>query len=225
MNNRFLDACFSIRLVLLVALVSLTSWLYLPARTTLRITLEDGPIENATVLFYYLAMIVLWLFRPRALSRRSALAIHIILMALAARELDLHKALTGTSMLKLRFWEGMTPAPQWIEAFGLLLALFAVIAALIWRHWKEFRAALRRRDAWAVTLATFVATMVIAKLADRSLGVLRERFSFESADWLAALMQSIEEPFEMMLPVLIAIAVLQGLSKETLVSRRWALAR
>src|SRR5690606_1402701 len=60
------------------------------------------------------------------------------------------------------------------------------------------------------TVATFFAAMVISKCADRSLGILKESFDYHAPDWLIAMFQSVKEPFEMVLPVIISVAVVQA---------------
>ncbi|RJF96530.1 hypothetical protein D3870_18965 [Noviherbaspirillum cavernae] len=211
MDKLLCRAGFAPQLVLLVAVISLTNWLFLPYETTIMLFEESGLIENATVFLYYLAIIAIWLFRPPALNRLSAAALHIILTAMAARELDLHKRLADMSLLKLRFWTNSgTPWLAKVEAAVILLLIIAAIAYLAKTHARGFFAQIRRAEPVAVTILTFFITLVVSKLADRSLGVLREVFGYIAPDWLMALGQSFEEPFEMILPLLIMLAVMQA---------------
>lgn len=210
MNHPFLQPLFAARLACLVVFVGVLSWAMLPTAATLEMLEEQGPIENATVLLWYLAIIVLWALRPHTLSRRTALAIQWVMMAMVARELDLHKNLTGMSMLKIRFWTGNTPLESKLIAFCILAPLLYALFYLATRYWRWLRTGVSRLDILACTVGTFFAAIVVSKTADRSLGILTEWSGYVAPASLAALVQSIEEPLEMLLPVLIIVAVAQA---------------
>lgn len=209
-DNPFYQPYFAVRLMVLVAVMALTNWAFLPTQTMLNLVAEGGPVENATVVFYYLAIIGVWLFRPPSVGMPTALALHIVMFDMAARELDLHKRLTGMSLLKLRFWTGSTPASAKLIAALILLPLALSLVYLVRTYGRRWLAALKRRSPVAISATTFFATLVISKLSDRSLGAIKETIGWVGPDWLVALQQSIEEPFEMMLPLLILLTVLQA---------------
>ena len=170
---------------------------------------EGGPIEELTLGFYLIGIIAVLMTPTHAVGRVDKLATCILLAAFAAREMDLHSALFGTSILKARFYNRDGTASQIAIALMILLPIFASIGWLAVKHGRQWLRALRERQPAAITFLIFMIALVVAKLSDRAPDTL--------AGWHLAvsmtvrhIMQGIEESLEMFLPIFIAIAVWQA---------------
>jgi len=142
-------------------------WLVLPLDALVALSAEGGPIEwPCAVLWFVVAFAVWWQRLPD--DRRASLgATSLMLGAFGARELDWHKAFTDASILKTRFYLGAAPWGQKLVGLIVVGTVVAALTLLLRRFvppmWRE----LRQRTAWSVTVATFVAAIVLAKLLDR----------------------------------------------------------
>jgi hypothetical protein len=171
---------------------------------------ENGPIETATVVFYLAVAVLVWLLRDTRDDTASWVALTIILVAFAARELDLHKAWTTMSILKARFWTGgETPWTQRLGAFLVLLPVVWSMLRLLRRYGRAAWRQARQHHPVAMTAVTFVVCLVLVKLLDRSLDVGQHATGLTAPPWLIALEATIEETTEMLLPILVGLGVFQ----------------
>src|SRR5690606_5600180 len=109
----------AVGLVALCAVVSVLAWGVLSPEAVLRLMAETGPIEEITAALYFLvAAYVLVAGAPQA-EPSLALPLCIVLCGFGARELDLHKAFTGTSVLKVSFYLGPAPVAHKLVALGV----------------------------------------------------------------------------------------------------------
>ena len=199
---------FSPRFALTAVVLSLINFVLLPSSTVIALMQENGPIETATVIAYYLALAICWLFGRQSMRRTTMLAVSIVLLAGAARELDLHKAMFGVSILSTNFYAGADA----LQIAGALLVLAPVLVSLLYlvlRYGRRFVAELKCRQPVAVTIATILVILPFAKILDRSLSILAESVGYIAPAALVALTQSLEEPVELLLPLLVCIAVMQ----------------
>ncbi|HEY9237834.1 MAG TPA: hypothetical protein VIP10_03240, partial [Burkholderiaceae bacterium] len=116
-------------LLLACAVAALLIGLLIPGAIDPSFLEEDGPVENATILLYLVAVVWLVLQRIPALSSGDKLALAILLLAFAAREADLHKAMFGISILKASFYSRVGSAGQIAAALGVLLP---IAGAVVW---------------------------------------------------------------------------------------------
>lgn len=195
--------------VLAVAVTAILLGYLLPVERLTRLMAENGPVESTTVAFYFVAALLLALLRPPAVSPRSILMLTILLAAFGARELDLHKTLTGTSMLRVSFYGGDAPLLQ--KTISLLL-LAPVIVSLVGlaRRTPRLLRRVRQGDAAAMTVAVFALTMLVSKVADRSVNILLEDLSIAVSPRLSAMVLSFEEILELSLPLLACLAWAQA---------------
>jgi hypothetical protein len=179
---------------------------------------ENGPVESITVACYFVAALLLALLRPPAISPRTAIMLTILLAAFGARELDLHKAFTVTSMLRLSFYA--SDAPLLHKAVSLLL-LAPVVAAVVGlaRRAPCLVHRARRHEAAALTIVVFMLTMVIAKVADRSVNILLEDLAVAVSPRLSAMVLSLEEVLELSLPLLACLGWAQAHRNEAVLLR------
>ena len=204
---------FSPLLVLAMFVAAMATWAVAPAADILRWTAEHGPIETATaMLFLVSALFALLVFLPVRRTRNSAVALALLLVACAAREMDLHIHLTGMSILKSRFYLGDAPLAHKLGGLAVLGLLALAGLYLLRRHGRQLLQGLRNGNAAAITAVTMVATLVGTKLLDRSLGVLSESFGIRSSDSVYALQAVVEEPLELGLPVLVMVGLVQARS-------------
>jgi predicted MFS family arabinose efflux permease len=189
----------------LATLAALSLWLTLPGDDVKRLTAEVGWIEQSTVWFYFLAaaLFALRFGAPHGRGTRAALA--VLMLALGARELDLHKAFTGISMLKGSFYLGSAPWSQ--KLAGLLVVatvVVATVALLRWHAvglWRRFR----EGDAAATTVFIFFVTLIVSKMLDRSVNLLAEDYGVVTPPSIDVLIRALEEILELSLPLIVLV--------------------
>jgi hypothetical protein len=203
---------FSLRFIATVAALTLINALLLPWQTSIDLMQEGGLIENATIVDYYIAVAVLWLYTPPQLPRLSRIAISILLLACAARELDLHKAMFGMSILKINFYRYFATGPQIGVALLVISLLLFAVAYLLFQHGRWLQEGIRTRQPTAITVMSMVMLLIFLKILDRSLGIAKELGGYAAPLFLMAIEQSLEEVLEMVLPLLVVIAIVQAWS-------------
>jgi hypothetical protein len=195
-------------LPLAVLLVSVLAWLAIAPDLLIAWMDEGGLVEEATVLLY-LATVGALLAASGRLPRGVGPALAIVMLAFAAREADWHIRFTGTSMLRVSFYLGPAPLAQKLASLvivGLALAAAAYLALHFMRHWRSRDPAARTAAAFTVA---FVASMVLAKVLDRSLSILVEDLGFAGGNTWRALQVTLEEPLELVLPLLVLAGLWQ----------------
>jgi len=170
---------------------------------------EGGPVEELTLGCYALGILAVTMVPTRIVGRIDKLATCILLAAFAAREMDLHTVMFGTSILKARFYNRDGTAPQIAIALLILLPIFASIGWLAVKHGRQWLGALRERQPAAITFLIFMIALVVAKLSDRAPDTLAGWHLMVSMT-VRHIMQGIEESLEMFLPIFVAMAVWQA---------------
>lgn len=204
------DWTFSLRFIGAVAALGLINSVLLPWETSLELMGESGLVENLTVAVYYFAVLVLWTCAPPALPRSSCIAISIVLLASAARELDLHIALYGMSILKANFYRKFATGSQVTVALLIIFPVVLSIGFLLMRHGRWLMNGARRRIPTAVTTLSIFVLLPLVKILDRSLGIVQELSGHAPPLPLRAMQLSVEEPLEMVLGLLVIIAIAQA---------------
>lgn len=194
-------------LVVLVAALAVLAWWALPPALVIELMSESGPIEIATAALYF--GVAAWVCAAGLPQQPGALSLGIVLCGFGARELDLHKAFTDMSVLKVSFYLGAAPLAHKLLALAAVLPVLAAAAHLVVRHGAGWRAGLRERRPAALTVAVFCATLVLSKLIDRSRMVLLEDFGIAIAPATTALLLALEECLELCLPLLVLLGVLR----------------
>jgi hypothetical protein len=206
---------FSLRFIIVVGLLSIVNTLLFPLEKTLEWMIEDGIVENATIFMYYLALASLWLFPPQALTRIGVAAVSLLLVAAAARELDLHKAMFGMSILKTNFYRSYASGAQIAGALLILLPIFAAIIYLTMGYGRRLMKSVKARDSAAVTVATTFVFLVLLKIFDSAIGIIGEQLGKPGEIWGyttagGLVTMALEESLELALPLLVVIAVIQA---------------
>ncbi len=90
----------------IASLAALVSWMAMSSESMIRFVRENGPIENLTLVVYIVAIALILYSGRTVLTVKTRAAIVILLAYMFMREADLHKSLSGTSILKIKFWLG-----------------------------------------------------------------------------------------------------------------------
>lgn len=191
---------------LALALVAIAGalWVALPLDVLAHLMDETGPVERGTAWLYF-ATAAVWAAlgaRTPPAARATVWAIAVVLAAFGARELDLHKAWTGVSMLKVSYYFGPAPVAHKAAALVVLLPVAAAVAGLVLRHGRAVVQGLRTGQPVAVTVLVFVLSIAVSKLVDRSENVLLEDFGIAFPLWLSVLRSAVEEMLELGLALL-----------------------
>lgn len=210
----------SLALVMLFAVLALLLWAALPAAQVMALMSEEGPVEIASAGLYFLTAVALWFVRGRSMPLALAAAMSIVLCAFGARELDLHKAWTGASVLKVSFYLGSAPLQHKLVALMAVVPTALAMAYLLLQYGLPVLRGLRQRHPVAITVAVFWGTLVLSKLIDRSQNVLLEDFGVQFSPAVTALRSAWEESLELCLGVLIWVGLWQHRALETGISRR-----
>lgn len=190
-------------------LAALLTWFAFPPETVEAVMGEEGPVERITAAGYALCALAIWWVRDRADDPRSMVASCVVLVAFCLRELDWHKAFTGTSMLRLSWYAGPASPGAKAVAAAVLLVILTALCWLLWHHSRRVWQGCRRGQPIAVTLAAFVAMLLVAKSLDRSASILVEDFGvLVSFKWIA-LRTALEEWLELGLSMLVMLALAQ----------------
>jgi hypothetical protein len=196
-------------LVAACAAAAVVTWIVLPPPQVIEWMGETGPVEILTAATYALCAVAVWALRTKTDDWRSTLALSTVMASFCMRELDWHKAFTGSSVLRLSWYYG--PASPQAKAVAALCVL-AFAAALVWlvvRHARTWWRGLRGLDPVAVTVGLFFAALVVAKTLDRSVAILIEDFGVHVPLTWVALRSALEEWLELALSVLVLLGLFQ----------------
>ena len=170
---------------------------------------ETGPVERLTTVSYFLCAMFAGAARAQDPDRRTTLALVIVMVAFALRELDWHKAFTGTSVLRLSWYAGPAAWATKLAAVAALVPVAASMAWLVWRHavptWRDWRAA----RPVATTVVVFFATLALAKTLDRMVSILSFDLGVHVPLYWVALRSSLEECLELGLSLLLLLGLAQ----------------
>lgn len=209
MARRWRSPWAALAVIAACALAALLTWLVLPAAEVESWMGESGPVEIVTAATYALCAVAAWLLRVRADDWRSTLALSGVMAGFCARELDWHKAFTGTSVLRVSWYGGPASLQTKLVAALLVLSVLVALAWLLLRHARPLWAAWQRREPAAVTVVAFVALLVLAKTLDRSVGILVDDLHVDVPLHWKALRTAFEEWFELGLSMLLLLGLLQ----------------
>lgn len=200
---------FSLSITLLTSLLALLSSFLLDYDVLFRFVDEGGFIETLTLLFYLVAALFALCYPLKIIRLPSRIAIAILMLAMLAREADLHK-IFGMSMLKIKFWltDQSTVSHKILAALILLFLIFALYT-LIRHSAKRWLSDLKQGQNYAVTLFIFFIVLIVSKLIDRSVNMVYEITGWMAPTWLIAIQLPQEEYLECLLPLLIIVAIIQ----------------
>lgn len=188
---------------------ALLTWLALPPASVESWMGESGPVERVTAATYALCAVAVWLLRQRGDDWRTSVALSAVMLGFCMRELDWHKAFTGTSVLRVSWYAGPAPLQSKLLAAWVVLGFAAALAWLVLRHARAWWRGLRERRAVAITMLMFLLALVLAKSLDRSVSILNGDFGVSVALKWQALRTAFEEWLELGLSLLLLLGLVQ----------------
>lgn len=190
-----------------VGLSTLTAGLSLePAKAKL-VYSEGQLVENATVLLYGLALALLlgWSKGERELRLLIALVVSLC----AFRELDLHKAYTSESLLKISYYiKGDDPILGRIVAGIVLIAILALLFRTL-VYCRNLWAELRAGRPYAFSALTAILMLPISKVFDSSPRMIHKHLGIALDKELRQGLLLTEESLELAVPLLIILSIAQ----------------
>lgn len=209
MASGWRSARAALSVVVACMLAALLTWLLLPAAEVEAWMGETGPVERVTAVSYALCAVAAWILRRRGDDWRSTLAISTVMTAFCMRELDWHKAFTGSSVLRVSWYVGPASVQAKIIAALVLAAVLAALAWLVVRHAPWLWRAWQRHEPVALTVAMFLGVLVLAKSLDRSVGILVDDLHVGVPLHWKALRTAFEEWLELALSMLLLLGLVQ----------------
>jgi len=181
----------------------------LPANTRQHIIGEDGPIESASVFFYFLGAVVSWILAKKKFLGCSYSA-GFILSLFALRELDFHVRFTTMGIFKTRYF--LSPDVPWSEKVivtAILLSILLLLLKFITANWRIFITAIRDRKPYAISLLSGILLLPISKLLDSSPRIIMQNVGLKLHAKVVFVCSYFEETLELAIPILFLIALLQ----------------
>jgi hypothetical protein len=140
--------------------------------------------------------------------RKWGISTALLSLIFAAREADLHKAFTADSIFKSNYYKMDIP---FSEKFWAGLVAIACIIFLIWVLFSGFRYMYRTRawrQAWGRLTLLTIGLLFFTKVCDRLESVLYVDYQIQLSLVQGEICNMFEEGFEMLLPILFAVALL-----------------
>jgi hypothetical protein len=140
--------------------------------------------------------------------RKWGISTALLSLIFAAREADLHKAFTADSIFKHNYYKMDIPFAQ---KFWAGLVAIACIAFLIWILFRCCLYIYRTqawRQAWGRLTLLTIALVIFTKICDRLESVLNVDYHIQISLVQGEICNMFEEGFEMLLPILFAVALL-----------------
>lgn len=204
--QRWLSAWIAVGTGIMGLLVALI----FPVDFVIPFTSEEGPVEMANALLFGVSLAALVMYRDVVVNWKVWLALAILIIACAARELDLHRYWTqGESALKVSFMLGSAPLRQRLTTVLVVFCVLGAIAYLVFAHGRAIWRHIRQRDALGIAVASFLGAVIVSKVFDRSGNILMEDYGVDLPLAVRALIVSVEEFLEMSLPLIIVVGLYQ----------------
>ena len=127
---------------------------------------ENGAIENATAAGFALVAAIAFIVALK--TRAEAWGLFSFFMALAClREMDMHRAFTSDSFLKLRFYSGdVAPMGEKVAGSLVIVLIAACAYRLIRYHFKGWIADVLKFEETALAVFLAVGSLGFAKILD-----------------------------------------------------------
>lgn len=169
---------------------------------------EQGPFELLSVPLW--VMLAAWCFDLARPIPRGQGVCGLLAVFAAAREADWHKAFTVDSIFKSNYYFD-TPAPlaEKLPAAIVAACAFALIIHALVLGLRFLRQRQAWQQAWMGTVVLGVAGLVGVKVLDRMISLAQDWFGFHIAGLAGRLIGAWEEGFEMALPIVFGLALMQ----------------
>jgi len=193
-------------LVLIVFAVGLAWLMAQPLDVIGRVAREGGAVETASAIGFAACALLVWTRSGTAVSNK--VCVTVILLAMAARELDMDKRFFTRGLFKSsQYLKEGVPLAEKIVGGAIILCILGCLIGLFLRERRTLWAGLRGGYAGALAVALAVAFAGIAKSLD---GIARklEPFGVRVTDALSVRFQGIEEVMELTIMALLLVAIL-----------------
>lgn len=166
---------------------------------------ESGTFEIFSTCLWFLLAVVCLCGRFTVPIRLAAAAAAVLF---GLREMDLHKSLSDMSFLKIHFYRsGFIPLSDKLAGIAIILFLLFLVFYLGRTFLKHLRQSPRSwQAAYGYTVLALI-LLAASKFADRLNAQLNKLFDITLSERSEAVIRSLEESTEMVLPVLFCIAV------------------
>lgn len=199
----------SLRIAVAMLACAVLAAVALPADIARALASEQGPIETLQALLLFAVAAGIWLAWRQADDAMTAMALSTLLTAMAARELEWHRAWTSGNVLKLSFYFGPAAASEKIAGAAALIAMAIAAGYLVKRHARWAIGALRERDPLAFTIAMFLVSLAATRLVDKSLRFAEKWFGWSASPSAIVAKLVVEEVLELAIPLLALLGLLQ----------------
>ena len=215
-KRTFVDSpFFAPGLMILLGILPFSFWYFLPPQTCAWVVQENGIVENATVVLYALAAVIaLWL-RPADNNRAQNIAFAVfifLIISLMARELDAQLWIPSqdTTAFKINFFRNpKNPIGEKILAGAIVLMYIGVAIYLLRRYALFLIRGVFKLKTLPWTIGTLGAITIFAKIIDRMPANYQKATGIAYTVSEHALSSAFEECYEMYMPILIILAVIQ----------------
>lgn len=188
----------------------ITFGLAYPPDQVIQMMSEDGPVEQLTALSFFLIAPCLWMMRCAGDRPATLIALSVVFLGFCARELDWHKAWTGTSVLRVSYFLGPAPTLHKLAALLVLLTFALAVTWLVLHHARDCWRRLQGGDGVAISVAVFLSTIVLAKGLDRIYSILTEDLALAVPLRAKAAVNAVEECLELTLSAIALLALWQN---------------
>jgi hypothetical protein len=190
-----------------VSLIVLLVWTLLPMRTVMDLFVEGGPVETVTLLAYIVAVVLVPVLKVPGDGKLLRFSLAWVVLFFAARESDLHRVFDNTSLLKLSFYSNDHALVY--KAIGLTVLVTTVFCLGVLVAQKRRLLDWNAKRAHQITFVVFVLALVVAKVFDRGINLLKEGYGIEFGQSIETLVLGFEEGYEFALPLLIVLGLYQ----------------
>jgi hypothetical protein len=209
-NARWIhNRCASLLILSAALVVAVVAAVLAPPDLAMAWVSESGPVETLQAIVLFAAAAGVWHFRRAGEAVSTPTAVSFLLVAMGARELDWHKTWTQGNMLKLSFYLGPANVVAKLASAVVVVVLAIAVAYLLRRYARAMWVGVRRREPLPVTVATFFASLMLARVADKSLLLLQQNFDYEAGVSATAAKMIVEETLELVLPLLVLLGAAQ----------------
>lgn len=168
---------------------------------------ENGPIENLSALGYLIGFA--WLcIRAFRTANPTSFWSGLILLGLALRELDFHDRFTTMGIFKTRYYlSAAVPLPEKLIVTAIVLAMLTGLILYTRKHYRNFLTACKKRQTWALSVATAIFLAILTKSFDRLNEELSDFIFALSGISTEKLFKISEEVLELGIPILLLLAI------------------
>lgn len=168
---------------------------------------ENGPVEVVSALGYVLCVLAIVVFGGWRLAWGKGLPFSILLLTMAARELDFHNRFWTHSVSRIDYYfDAAVPLAEKLLAPGLLAAIGVAVVHVAVRYLPRLVAGVMRLDPVSVAVALGVGSVALSKGID-GIGNRLSHVGYEMSMQTVLLFEKFEEVVELGIWMYFMIAI------------------